>query len=89
MPNTKSAKKMLRRDIKARARNRSQHKTMKTMLKKFHSSLSGDMSHIETAFRRAQSYAQSAGRKNLIPKGRASRIISRMNLKRIEALRVV
>jgi ribosomal protein S20 len=81
MPNKQSPKKMLRRDIKARALNKSQMSNMRTFRKKFeHSLVSGD--DTESSFRKAQSLVARAGRKGLIPKGRASRIISRMMQKK-------
>jgi len=82
MPNKQSPKKMLRRDTKARLLNKSQMSTMKTFRKKFEHSLV-DGGDLEANFRKAQSLIARAGRKGLIPRGRASRIISRMMQKKV------
>lgn len=87
MPNTKSAKKMLRRDTKARARNRSQVKAIKTAVKKFRASLVTTPDMVETSFAYVQSLVDKAGRKNLMPRGRAKRLVSRLMHKKVEAIK--
>lgn len=84
MPNTKCAIKALRRDKKARERNRSQRRTMKTAITSFKLALSKDNTLTEASFAKMQSLVARAGRKNLIPSGRANRIISRMSIKKRE-----
>jgi len=81
MPNHKSPEKMMRRDAIVRMRNRSQLTEMKTWRKKFLASLATGAAD-EELFRKAQSLIARAGRKSLIPRGRADRIISRMMKKR-------
>lgn len=87
MPNTKSAAKMLRRDTKARIRNKSQQKTIKTAIKKFRASLNSGVEVIETTFMQMQGLVDKAGRKHLIPRGRAKRIVSRLMTKKMEAIK--
>ena len=82
MPNHSSPEKMLRRDQVVRMRNRSQLSEMKTCRKKFLESANTGKPDLEL-FKKAQSLIARAGRKLLIPKGRANRIISRM-MKRIQ-----
>jgi ribosomal protein S20 len=82
MPNHSSPEKMLRRDQVVRMRNRSQLSEMKTYRKKFLDSANSGKVDLEL-FKKAQSLVARAGRKHLIPKGRANRIISRM-MKRMQ-----
>lgn len=77
-----SPKRTLRRDIKARERNKSQKSTMKTFVKKFQTSLASGTPD-EEAFRKAQSLIARASRKRLIHPGKGSRMISRMMTKKV------
>lgn len=79
-----SPKRTLRRDIKARERNKAQKSTMKTFIKKFKSTLaSGTPS--EELFRKTQSLIARASRKKLIHPGKGSRMISRLMTKKVAA----
>ena len=82
MPNHSSPEKAMRRDIIARARNKSQLSELKTYRKKFMESVATGTPD-EALFRKTQCLVARAGRKLLIPKNRASRIISRM-MKRMQ-----
>jgi ribosomal protein S20 len=84
MPDHSSPAKAMRRDAVARARNRSQLSELKTYRKKFLESVAGGTPDLEL-FRKTQSLVARAGRKLLIPKNRASRIISRM-MKRMQSV---
>ena len=83
MPNKKSAEKMVRRNEMARIRNKSQMSTLKTYRKKFEQSLNVLDTDVEISFKKVQSLLAKAGRKGLIPKGRASRIIGKLMKKKI------
>ena len=75
----------MRRNELVRTRNKSQLSTLKTYRKKFELSLgSTEGKTVDEAFRHAQSLIARAGRKGLIPKGRASRIIGKMMKKKVE-----
>lgn len=83
MPVHKSPKKMMRRDLKAKMRNKSQVSALRTQKKKFEKAfIEGSAS--EETFRKTQSLMARAGRKGLIPKGRASRLIGQM-MKKMQA----
>lgn len=82
MPCHASPKKMIRRDTKARMRNKSQMSALKTYRKKFEIALTSG-NEVESAFRKAQSLLARAGRKGLIPRGRADRIIGNLMRKKV------
>lgn len=82
MARPKSPARTLRRDTRARERNKSQLRTMKTFVKKFKSTLASGTAD-EQAFRKAQSLIARAARKNLIHKGKGDRMISRLMTKKI------
>ena len=77
MPNTKTAKKELRKNIRRRASNKSKMSALKTAVKKCRLSFaSGDA---DQAFLHAQKKLAKAAGKGLIPAGRADRLISNLN----------
>jgi ribosomal protein S20 len=77
MPLHKSPKKMMRRDLQARMRNKSQLTAVKTQKKKLEKALSANVVTDEL-FRKTQGMLARAGQKGIIPKGRASRLIGKM-----------
>lgn len=80
MPNTKNAKKALRKSQARRLRNRSQRSTLRTTIKKFRALAEGDdKDAIETAFRMAVKGLDQAAAKGLIHKNKASRTKSRLS----------
>lgn len=81
MPNTKTAKKELRKNIRRRLLNKSQISAVKTAVKKCRLSLAKDLQNVDTAFIEAQKKLAKAGRKGLIPVQRVSRLISNLSKK--------
>jgi small subunit ribosomal protein S20 len=80
MPNTKIAKKALRKNLKARVRNRSQRSALRTAVKKVRSvAEGGDASAAQEAFRAATKKLDQAAAKNLIHKNAAARTKSRLS----------
>jgi small subunit ribosomal protein S20 len=79
MPNTKIAKKALRKNLKARVRNRSQRSALRTAVKKVRAAAeAGDASAAQDALRAATKKLDQAAAKNLIHKNAAARTKSRL-----------
>jgi small subunit ribosomal protein S20 len=80
MPNTKIAKKALRKNLKARVRNRSQRSALRTALKKVRTAAEGgDAAVAQDAMRAATKKLDQAAAKNLIHKNAAARTKSRLS----------
>jgi small subunit ribosomal protein S20 len=80
MPQTKSAKKRLKQDIKRRAANRAGRSKLRTMVKKVDAALAaGDATAIKGAFQAAQKALDQAAAKGLIHDNAAARLKSRIN----------
>lgn len=80
MPNTKIAKKALRKNLKARVRNRSQRSALRTAVKKVRAAAEGsDATAAQDAFRAATKKLDQAAAKNLIHKNAAARLKSRLS----------
>lgn len=80
MPNTRSAKKALRKSQKRRLLNRSQRSSLRTTIKKFRTAAAaGDAEAAESAFRLAVKSLDQAAAKNLIHKNTAARTKSRLS----------
>lgn len=80
MPNTKSAKKELRKSGKRRLQNRSQRSTLRTSIKKFRLAAQGDDAQAtQAAFRLAVKRLDQAAAKGLIHKNAAARTKSRLS----------
>lgn len=73
MPIIKSAKKRARVSNKAAVRNRKTKRTLKSAVKAFQASLSGDKKKATTAHGQAQSAISQALKKNVIHKNKAAR----------------
>ncbi|MCH2172365.1 30S ribosomal protein S20 [Myxococcota bacterium] len=87
MATHKSAKKRARQDLKRRARNRSVMSSVRTAVKKFRSSLSGeDTGATEAALRQAEGMIRRSVSKGVTPRKRASRQISRLTRERNRSL---
>lgn len=81
MPNTSSAKKNMRKDVKRRSRNRSQTSALRTLVKKFRAAVaSGDAAAIETLYKLCSRRFDQAAARHLIHKNAASRMKSRLML---------
>jgi len=81
MPNTSSARKNMRKDVKRRSRNRSQTSALRTLVKKFRAAVAGgDAAAIETLYKLCSRRFDQAASKHLIHKNAASRIKSRLAL---------
>ena len=79
MPNTHSAKKALRKNIRRRLRNRSDRTELRNVLKKCRTAAVGtDAEAATTAFRTAVKELDKAASKNLIHKNTAARLKSRL-----------
>ena len=82
MATHKSALKRIRQSEKRRVSNRAALSTMKTVIKKVHSSLEGkDPQKISEQLREAVSYIDKIADKNIIHKNKAGRMISRLTTK--------
>ena len=82
MATHKSAIKRIKQSEKRRQRNRAALSTMKTVIKKIHSSLEGkDPQKISEQLREAVSYIDKIADKNIIHKNKAGRMISRLTTK--------
>ena len=80
MPQTASAKKRLRQNIKRQARNRSAKSRLATLRRRFNETLAaGDLSKAAEALRTTQKALDQAGAKGIIHKKSASRRIARMH----------
>lgn len=87
MPTTKSAKKRLRQNLAARARNRSRRSAVRTQIKKVRSAIqAGNVEAAETEFRAVQKKLDQAGASRLIHPNAAARLKSRLSEK-IKALK--
>lgn len=73
MPIIKSAKKRVRTSQKATARNRKTRRSLKSAVKAFHASLSGDKKKAQSAHSKAQSEVSKALKKNVVHKNKAAR----------------
>jgi small subunit ribosomal protein S20 len=81
MPNTHSAKKALRKNLRRRVRNRSDRSALRTELKKFRVAAAGtgtDREAVTAAFRSAVKHLDQAAAKHLIHKNTAARLKSRL-----------
>lgn len=79
MPNTSSAKKELRKNIKRRQLNRAQRSALRTVIKRFNAAAeSGDIEASRTAFREAVRKLDQAAAKKLIHRNTAARTKSRL-----------
>lgn len=82
MPNTKSAEKRVRGSARKAARNQSVKSRLKTLEKKFLAiSASGKADEAQTALRNVSSALDKAVKAGVIPKARASRKRSRLQLR--------
>ncbi|MEX0716260.1 MAG: 30S ribosomal protein S20 [Planctomycetaceae bacterium] len=80
MPNTSSAKKALRKNVKRRQLNRTQRSTLRTAIKKFRAAVeSGDAEASGAAYREAVRKLDQAAAKRLIHKNTAARAKSRLS----------
>ena len=80
MANHKSARKRARQSVKRRARNRHVKSTVRSALKTARTSVAaGDKDQAPDAVRRAESLLRRAASKGVIPRKRASRLVSRLN----------
>lgn len=79
MPNTKSAKKRLRQDIKRRAHNRSVKRSLRTQCRKVREAVAAnDLARAEEEFRKACRLLDRAAVKRVIHPNAASRTKSRL-----------
>ena len=79
MPNTKSAKKRLRQNVRQRELNRSVKSSLRTQLRKVRQALDeGKIEKVEDEFRLAAKKLDRAASKNVIHRNRAARIKSRL-----------
>lgn len=80
MPNTKSAKKRLRQNIKRRTRNRAVKSSLKTQIKKVRATaLSGNGEQAEAEYRLACKKLDQAAAKGVIHRNTAARHKSRLS----------
>lgn len=88
MPNTKSAKKQLRKSIARRLQNRSVKRNIRTQIRKVREAVeAGNLQAAETEFRLAAKVLDRAGARNTIHRNAAARTKSRLSAK-IKALKV-
>jgi small subunit ribosomal protein S20 len=79
MPNTTTAKKALRQNIKRRLQNRSQRSALRTAVRKLREvAAAGDAAAAETALRQVSKKLDQAADKHLIHKNAAARTKSRL-----------
>lgn len=82
MATHKSALKRARQSERKRQRNRAAISTMKTLVKKVHTSMEGkETQELSGSLREAASYIDKIADKGIIHKKKASRIISRLTLR--------
>jgi len=87
MPNTQSAKKRLRQNIKRRSQNRSIKSAVRTQCRKVREAIEdGDAEAAEAEFRLAAKKLDRAGARNIIHRSAAARTKSRLSA-RIKALK--
>jgi small subunit ribosomal protein S20 len=80
MPNSPSAKKSMRKANARRDRNRAARSALRTVLKKFHTTVAGsDAAAAESAFRLVVKKLDQAAAKHLIHKNAAARTKSRLS----------
>lgn len=79
MATHESARKRARQSLKRRARNRHLRSGLRSALKHARSTLAGgDAEAVPTALREAESALRRAASKGVIPRKRASRLVSRL-----------
>lgn len=79
MPQTASAKKRLRQNIKSRQQNQAARSRLATLRRKFREAIAdGDLSKAAEALRLAQKAYDQAGAKGIVHKNNAARNIARM-----------
>lgn len=80
MANTRSAKKRIRQNLAARARNRWRLRTMRQAIKAFDSALAaGEVKQASEAFRTASAVVDKTAQKGVIHRNQAARRKSRMS----------
>jgi len=80
MPNTPTAKKRLRQNVKARARNRSQRSALRSQIRKVRAAVEGGkLDEAVTEFRLATKKLDQAAASDLIHDNTASRLKSRLS----------
>lgn len=80
MPNTESAKKRVRQNVKRRALNRWRLRTMRTAIKSFDKALAdGQLDAATDAFKAASAIVDKSAQKGVIHRNQAARRKSRMN----------
>lgn len=88
MPNTKSAKKQLRKSNERRLHNRSVKRSIRTQVRKVREAVAaGNLEAAETEFRTAAKVLDRAGARNTIHRNAAARTKSRLSAK-IKALKM-
>jgi small subunit ribosomal protein S20 len=87
MPNTRSAKKRLRQNVKCRVRNRSVKSAVRSQCRKVREAVkAGDLEAAEAEFRLAAKKLDRAGANNIIHRNATARTKSRLSA-RIKALK--
>ena len=80
MPNTASAKKRLRQNVKQRNHNRSIKSALRTSIRKVReATAAGEMEKAETEFRTTTKKLDQAGAQRIIHPNKASRLKSRLS----------
>jgi len=80
MPNTPTAKKRLRQNVKARARNRAQRSALRSQIRKVRAAVEGGkLDEAVTEFRLATKKLDKAAAADLIHNNTASRLKSRLS----------
>ena len=79
MARHKSAEKRARQDAKRRDRNRAVRARTRSVVKDVRTDIAGSASGIEDKLKQAESALRRAASKGVIPKGRASRLVSRLH----------
>jgi small subunit ribosomal protein S20 len=80
MPNTLSAKKRVRQNIKRRSRNRWRKRTLRTAIKDLHEKvLHGTSEEADAALRETQKIADRTAARGVIHKNTAARLKSRLS----------
>ena len=78
MATHKSAEKRARQDAKRHARNRAVKSETKTIVKALRAELDAGAANVEGKLRAAESALRKAASRGVIPKRRASRLVSRL-----------
>lgn len=78
MARHKSAQKRARQDIKRREHNRTIRGKTRSVVKEVRSEIESGAAGVETRLREAERALRKAASKGIIPKGRASRLVSRL-----------